>query len=282
MLAVAPGLLASTLLGCLVIAWLPPPAGLAVCLGGLGAAALLAAGGMEDRAVRVLHRARALTAVEDRLLAPAVALLCAAGIGPPAITILRATGRGNHRIAARAAGRRCVLVTAALIREVHKGRLPADQAAAVVAAAVGRLDQDATRFDLAVALWLLPWRLVGAACAGVGGAVGWLPLTRFGWRLRFVVATVAVAQEVAAGRPVVGLVVAVVVALTHLAPRWRHAAEHRTQLDADRFVLEHGLGDPLGRFLRRRPTHPDALERVRRLPGPTTRPRLSLVPTARQ
>jgi hypothetical protein len=275
-LAVAPGLLASTLLTLPVLAWLPAPAGLAVCLGGLTVMVLLGAGRLEDPAVRWLHGGRAATSAEAALLGPAVAVLCGAGVGPPPVSI-RVAGRDEHRVAARAVGRRCVLVTAGLVRAVHRGRLPADQAAAIIAAAVGRHHTGATRFDLAGAFWLLPWRLVSAVASGVGRSVAALPLVGFAWRVRVVVATVAVVQSVTAGHPAVGMVVAVFVTLTYLAPRWRQAAERRTQLAADRFVIEHGLADPLSRVLRRARLDPGTLERIRGLAGPARRPALSLV-----
>jgi hypothetical protein len=42
-------------------------------------------------------------------------------------------------------------------------------------------------------------------------------------------------------------------------------------------VADHGFGDALARFLRRRPPEPRTLERVHRLTGPAARPSLALV-----
>jgi len=109
------------------------------------------------------------------------------------------------------------------------------------------------------------------------GPAGWLPLTQFAWRVRFVVAAVAAAQSVADGRIAVGMVVAVFIPLTYLAPRWQRRWDVRSQHDSDRFVADHELGDALGRFLRRCPPEPRTLERIHRLTGPVVRPSLALV-----
>src|SRR5665647_2266788 len=95
----------------------------------------------------------------------------------------------------------------------------------------------------------------------IARTVGWLPLTQFAWRIRFVVAAVAVAQSVADGRIAAGMVVAVFIPLTYLAPRWQRRWDMRSQDDSDRFVADHELGDALGRFLRRCPPEPRTLER---------------------
>jgi hypothetical protein len=156
-------------------------------------------------------------------------------------------------------------------------QLPADQTAGVIAAAVGRIRVGQTRFDIAVEFWTIPWQIVRAVALAVAKTVSWFPLTKFAWRIRFVVATVAAAQSVADGRIAAGVVVAVFIALTYLAPRWQRQWDVRSQDDSDRFVADHGLGDALGRFLRRCPPEPRTLERIHRLTGPAVRPSLALV-----
>jgi len=104
-----------------------------------------------------------------------------------------------------------------------------------------------------------------------------LPVARFAWRIRFVVATVAAAQSVADGRIAAGVVVAVFIALTYLAPRWQRQWDRRSQDDSDQYVADHELGLPLSRFLRRCPPEPRNLERIHRLTGPAVRPSLALV-----
>jgi len=157
------------------------------------------------------------------------------------------------------------------------GQLPADQAAGVIAAAVGRIRLGQNRCDVAVEFWTIPWQLVRAVALAIAKTVGWLPLTRFAWRIRFVVAAVAAAQSVADGRIAGGVVVAVFIALTYLAPRWQRQWDLGSQDDSDRFVSDHELGDGLARFLRRCPPAPRTLERIHRLTGPVVRPSLALV-----
>jgi hypothetical protein len=180
-------------------------------------------------------------------------------------------------ISAGAAGRRSVVVSAGLLQAAQMGQLAADQAAGLIAAAVGRIRLGQTRFDVGVEFWTIPWQLVRAVCLAIAKTVGWLPLTRFAWRIRFVVAAVAVAQSVVDGRSAGGVVVAVFVALTYLAPRWHRQWELRSRDDSDRFVADHELGEALARFLRRCPPEPRTLERIRSLTGPPVSPSLALV-----
>ena len=147
----------------------------------------------------------------------------------------------------------------------------------MIAAAVGRIRLGQTRFDVAVDFWTIPWQLVRAVCLVIARTIGLLPLTQFAWRIRFVVAAIAVAQSVADSRIAAGLVVAVSIALTYLAPEWQRNWRMRSQDDSDRFVAEHGFGNALGRFLRQWPPEPRTLQRIHRLTGPLARPSLALV-----
>jgi hypothetical protein len=274
-LARSPGLVVSTVLTCMVGALLPPLPGLTLFAGGLGLAAVLCAGGLEQPAVRLLGRARVLSEAEAAALAPAIALLCQKGLGPPAVELYARDGEVG--ISAGAAGRRSVVVSAGLLQAAQLGQLPVDQAAGVIAAAVGRIRLGQTRFDVAVEFWTIPWQLVRAVWLGIAKVVGMFPLTQFAWRIRFVVGAVAVVQSMADGRIAAGAVVAVFIALTYLAPRWQRRWDRRSQDDADRFVAEHELGDGLVRFLRRCPSELRTLERIHRLIGPVVRPSLALV-----
>jgi hypothetical protein len=274
-LARAPGLFVSTVLTCLVGAVLPLLPALTLFAGGMALLVVLCAGWLERPAIRLLGRARVLSEAEAEALAPAIALLCQKGLGAPVIELYARDGEVG--ISAGAAGRRSIVVSAGLLQATQLGQLPADQAAGVIAAAVGRIRLGQTRFDVAVELWTIPWQLVRAVALAIAKTIGLIPLTRFAWRIRFVVAAVAVAQAVADGRIASGLVVAVFIALTYLAPRWQRQWALRSQDDSDRFVAEHGFGDALGRFLRRCPPAPRTLERVHRLTGPVVRPSLVLV-----
>jgi hypothetical protein len=274
-LARSPGLVVSTMLTCMVGALLPPLPGLTLFAGGLALAAVLCAGGLEQPAVRLLGRARVLSEAEAAALAPAIALLCQKGIGPPVVGFYARDGEVG--ICAGAAGRHSVVVSSGLLQAAQLGQLPADQAAGVIAAAVGRIRLGQTRLDVAVEFWTIPWQLVRAVWLAIAKTVGWLPLTRFAWRIRFVVAAVAAAQSVADGRIAGGVVVAVFIALTYLAPRWQRQWDLGSQDDSDRFVSNHELGDGLARFLRRCPPAPRTLARIHRLTGPVVRPSLALV-----
>jgi hypothetical protein len=274
-LARSPGLVVSTVLTCMVGALLPPLPGLTLFLGGLALTVVLCAGGLERPVVRLLGRARVLSEVEAAALAPAIALLCQKGLGPPAVELYARDGEVG--IGAGAAGRRSVVVSAGLLQAAQMGQLPADQAAGVIAAAVGRIRLGQTRFDIAMEFWTIPWQLVRAVCLAIAKAVGVFPLTRFAWRIRFVVAAIALAQSVADDRIAAGLVVAAFIALTYIAPRWQRQRDIRSQADSDRFVADHELGDALGRFLRRCPSEPRTFERIHRLTSPYVRPSLSLV-----
>jgi hypothetical protein len=277
-LARSPGLLVSTVLTCMVGALLPPLLGLTLFVGGLALMAVLCAGGLERPAVRLLGDARALSEAEAAALAPAIALLCQKGLGPPAVKLY--AQEGEVGISASPAGRRSIVVSTGLMQAAQLGQLPADQAAGVIAAAVGRIRLRQTRFDVAVEFWTIPWQLVRAVALAITKTVGWLPLTQFAWRIRFVVAAVAAAQSVADGRIAAGMVVTLFIALTYMAPRWRCQWDIASQDDSDRFVADHELGDALGRFLRRCPPESRTLERIHRLTAPDVRPSLSLVVSA--
>ncbi|HEY5180732.1 MAG TPA: hypothetical protein VIJ07_13350 [Dermatophilaceae bacterium] len=281
-LARSPGLLVSTVLTFMVGALLPPLPALTLFLGGLALTILLCAGGLERPAVRLLGRARVFSEAEAVALAPAIALLCQKGIGPPVVELYARDGEVG--ISAGAAGRHSVVVSSGLLQAAQLDQLPADQAAGVIAAAVGRIRLGQTSFDVAAEVWTIPWQLVRAVCLAIAKTIGLLPLTQFAWRIRFVVAAVAVTQSVPDGRIAGGVVVAVFIALKYVAPRWQPQWDMRSQDDSDRFVADHDLGDALGRFLRRCPPEPRTLERIHHLTGPVVRPSLARVdirPTSR-
>jgi hypothetical protein len=274
-LARSPGLLVSTVLTCMVGALLQPLPGLTLFTGGLALMVVLCAGGLERPAVRLLGRARVFSEAEAVALAPAIALLCQKGLGPPVVELYARDGEVG--ISAGAAGRHSVVVTSGLLQAAQLGQLPADQAAGVIAASVGRIRLGQTRFDVAVEFWTIPWQLMRAVNLAIAKIVVMLPLTQFAWRIRFVVAAVAVVQSVTDGRIEAGVVVAVFIVLSYMAPRWEHEWDERSQDDTDRFVAFHELGDALGLFLRRCPPEPRTLERIHHLTGPVVRPALALV-----
>ncbi|HYN64420.1 MAG TPA: hypothetical protein VES36_07445, partial [Candidatus Limnocylindrales bacterium] len=219
-MARAPALFVSTVVTCMVGALLPSLAGLALFGGGLALTIVLCMGGLERPAVRLMSRARGLSDAEAGALAPAIVFLCRRSLGPPAVELYARDGEVG--ISAFTAGRHSVVVSAGLLHAVQLGQLPADQAAAVIAAAVGRIRLGQTRFDLATEFWTVPWELARGVCLAIAMTVGQVPLARFAWRIRFVIAAAAVAEAVADGQIAVGLVVALFVALTYRATSWQH------------------------------------------------------------
>src|SRR5450631_1301740 len=84
-LARSPGLVVSTVLTCMIGALLPPLPGLTLFVGGLALTVVLCAGCLERPAVLLLGHARGLSEAEAAALAPAIALLCQKGLGPPSV-----------------------------------------------------------------------------------------------------------------------------------------------------------------------------------------------------
>lgn len=257
--AVAPACLFSAGLVCLVAAALPPTAAAAFSTFGLMLAGMSAAGRFEPEAIRVLHRARVPVAWEERVLGPAVAMLCHRGLGPPVIRLYVAAG---ERVSVWACGRRGVVVTRGLVLALSEGRIQDEEVAALMAHAVGVHAAGSGRFDLPIEVSTLPWRLVGVPFLRFGRVLTSLPLLAFAWRLRGVVVAIALVQAAADGR-VTGIGPLVVLTLvSYAAPASARAFARRVDDAADRFVVEHDLGPPWAELLRRQPPSARSLERL--------------------
>lgn len=191
-LARAPGVAVSTVLTPALVSVLPGPLPWALSLAGVVTVTGLLAGAREPAAVRTLFGARALTAAERAALAPAIVLLCQRGLGPPLVRLWLQPG--VRTVCARGAGRRSVLVSAELISQVRLGRLPPDQAAAVIAHAAGLVRVGAVRSEVALEVWSIPWRFLRGLGGAAADASGRLPLVRLMWRARFVVGLIALGQ----------------------------------------------------------------------------------------
>lgn len=88
----------------------------------------------------------------------------------------------------------------------------------------------AHRLDVAVALLALPWEVAAAVGGAALRCVTGLPLVGWAWRVRFVVAGIAVAQTAMAGHFVLAAVILVLATLSYVMPWWRArwlAAVHR-------------------------------------------------------
>ncbi|WP_141821495.1 hypothetical protein [Humibacillus xanthopallidus] len=265
-LADAAGVAVSTVLTAALTSLLPGPLPWVAFLGVLSMTVGLLTGAGERVAVRALHGARPLTQAEWAALAPAIVLLCQSGVGPPLVRLWLKPGAGT--MSARGAGRRSVLVSAGLVAQVRLGRLPPDQAAAVVGHAAGLVRVGAVRSDLALELWTIPWRSLRGIGVSVAHACGRLPLVRLMWRARFVVGLIALGQGVTAGQPeaaVAGSLSAALVALSYLLPHWERARSAHEQAIGDEQVARAGLAPALAAFLLRQSRSAATFERIHAL-----------------
>ncbi len=182
-------------------------------------ALLLGAG--EAPAIRTLFRARDLSSAEAAALAPAVALVYQRGVPMDALRLQ--VQDGVVPIVAGGAGRRTVVVSAGLVAAVRDRQLPVDQAAAMLGHAACVVLRGAVRSDPALEFWTLPWQALRALAKGLSRAFRWLPLARWAWRGRFILAAIAAAQAAAAQQWLVATVIALAGALSYLVSLWERA-----------------------------------------------------------
>lgn len=275
MLTRGPGVLVSTVLTCLVRALLPPWAGLCLFVGGLVTAGLLATGRCEPQVLRLRYGARSPTPWEALVLAPAGAVLTHREMGPPDV---RLYVRECGGVGAWAAGRHGVVVSTGLVEKLDLDQIDEREAAALLTFVAGLLRSSSPRFDLVLEFWTLPWQLMLGVGTAIGAMLATLPLVEFAWRIRFVVATIAVVQSISAGRVASGVLIAGFVAATYLVPRWRRAWIGRVEKAADRFVCERGLAKPWATFLAGQSGSPTMRARLHRITGTTQLPGVALVP----
>ena len=84
----------------------------------------------------------------------------------------------------------------------------------------------AGRFDVAYQWFTWPWQVLAASAAGFAHGMTRLPLIGVAWRLRIVVAGIAVWQTVVAGQRAATVGIFVVIGLTYLLP-WTRARYER-------------------------------------------------------
>ena len=218
--ATLPHLIASALISLVLWACLPPAIGFGVLVAWLVVSGALAAGLLEGPAVRLLWRARPPSAVAARELATAWQEAAA-------ITDLRGlqlwVGGSGHP--AFAVGPHHLVLAQPLVDRYRAGRLTRDDIVRLILHADGRRRRGYPRFDLLLAFWTWPWDLIRGACIGFGRLLRWIPLVDFAWRIRFIVAAVAVVQETLAGRPGLAAIIGSFIALTYLTPACRRAWE---------------------------------------------------------
>ena len=116
------------------------------------------------------------------------------------------------------AGRRHLIVPAAWIGRTD---LPA-----LLTRARQRQLVSAGRFDVAYQWFTWPWQLLAAMVGGFAQGITWLPLIGFAWRMRLVVAGIALWRTAVAGQHSATAGIVVVIGLTYLL-RWTRARHER-------------------------------------------------------
>jgi hypothetical protein len=256
-----PALLVSGLLWLLVLAVLPPALGLLGFLAGGALVAVLAIGGLEQQAVRLLTGSRTATVAERAVLASVLHAHGATGLPDGAVYVRRASG--DQGPPALVVGCSSLVVTPWLVEATDRGWISREEAAAIVAHAGARHDAGRHRREVAVLAFTTPWRGIMAVARRVGRVFGWFPLMRFAWSMRGGVGAVAVVQSVMEGRAPAGALAGVFVALTYLVPAATRARELELEAEADHQLVARGLGRPLAGLLRR--LAPVSIERLQRL-----------------
>jgi hypothetical protein len=256
-----PALLVSGLLWLMVLAVLPPALGLLGFLAGGALVAVLAIGGLEQQAVRLLTGSRAATEAERAVLASV--LHTHGGTGLPHVVASVRRAPGDQTPPALVVGRSSMVVTPWLVEATYRGRISREEAAAIVAHAGARHDAGRHRLEVAVLVFTTPWRGILAVARRVGGGFGWFPFMRFAWSVRGVVGAVAVVQSAMEGRAPTGALAGVFVALTYLVPAAARARELELEAEADRQLVARGRGQVLAGLLRR--LAPVSIERLQRL-----------------
>lgn len=273
-LAVGPDVAASATLTWLLTCLLPVPISGAVTVAAILVTVAAMSSRCEPAVAKLLLAARRARPAERADLAPTLTRLCRAGLGPPVIDL---RVRRADAITAIGAGRRTVVISAGLITAVADGRLPADQAAAVMAHAASLVRAGLVRSDLLLGLWCLPVRLLRAVAS---------PATRLGhrsrsavlaWRARGLVVAVAIAQAATGSQ--VGLAggLLAIGALSYATPAWRRRWSGLLVQAGDAAVARAGLAVELAGFLRRCASTPDIRARLRALAPTRPAPELGLV-----
>ncbi len=245
-----PAVVASCLLWVIALALVPPAVALLAFLAGVAVLVLFAVGVGECTAVRLLCASRSATPTEEQALAPLAARLAILGIARGREVLIRSRV-GPRTPHAQLVGGGALVVTPWLVEAPARGRLSLDEAVAIVVHADARHRAENPRAEVLMLVVTLPYRGILAIAAVVANAVSWVPFLSFAWSVRGVVGVIAVAQQSAEGRPLLGVFAGTVVALTYLVPAASRAMAARVEAAADAAVVEHGLGPVLAHMLRR-------------------------------
>jgi hypothetical protein len=262
MVTIGPALLGSAVLTPIVIALLPPPVNAVLFLASCGMVTALTMRRLEEPAVKLLTRSREATEGEWRVLRPV--LIGLGGLEADVLGVYIRRTPGPTTPTAAVLGRGSLVVPPEFVGAVYRGSVTVEEAAAVIAHAVGTHRAARHRCEVAVLAATAPWRAVGAVLQAVGHACARLPLVRAAWTLRGVVGVICIVRSVGEGRAAGGLLAGAVIALTYLMPAATRALRQRIDVAGDIFVVERGLGGALAGLLRRR-GYPAAIERWQRL-----------------
>lgn len=270
--AVLPPLMAAGLMN-LMLLWALPPAGRAGLLSLMAIVSVaLVTGVGESIAVRLLFVARRPRQAEQLELRLLVSDLRNIGLGPPITELFIAQRPGAPRTLA--AGRHSVVLSRELVSAIAAQHLRRREAVAVVAHAAEMVLSGMNRQDLVLRVWMLPCLLLKTLGRPLSALLG------FAWRLRALVVVVAAWRSfvgdvpgpdstsgVTTGCALVGLLV-----LTYIGPRLARNWRDHVVAQADRGVVDRGLGVDLANFLRRRAPTPRDSVRIVRLDPPKQLP----------
>lgn len=280
-LMIGPPILVSAALYLVALASMPAPVAVAAAALLTGVLGVLACGAGEGAAIWVLWGGRRLRGEELEDLGAALTVLCRAGLGPPVVEL---RVRRDPAVAAFGVGRRTVMMSAGLVAAIADGRMPTEQAAAVLAHAAAIVRSGVLRHDPLLALGSLPWRALAMLAAAVSRPLRRVPVVALVWRARAVVVTVAAAQAIADDHAALAVLLAAIGSVSYGLPIARRRWAALIARIGDAGVVEAGLGHSLAALLDAGATTPTARARVCRLDAIARTPRpLGLVghnPTA--
>jgi hypothetical protein len=241
---------ASTSMTCAVGAVLPPLPGLVLFTLGMFLVCLLLVGRMEPLIVRVVYGGAPLTAEDHHALGPVLAVLSSNGLGPP--TVRYWVRHGSPSDGPSTVGRRSVVVSRGLIAAISSGVVGVERAATLLAQAAGLVRGGATRGDLIIRFWTLPWVLLTYGMVRAARGFGVLPLVRLTWRARWLLTVAAAAQAMVESHVALACLVVGVGAISYLWPRWVRAWQTECQVLGDEAAAAlrssmPGAGEALGR-----------------------------------
>jgi len=248
--AVSVPIVASTSMTCAVGAVLPPLPGLVLFTLGVVFGCLLLVGRMEPVVVRVVCGGAPLTAEDHRALGPVLGVLSSHGLGAPTVRFWVRPGSSSD--GPISVGRRSVLVSRGLIAAISSGEVGVERAATLFAQAAGLVRGGATRGDLFIRFWTLPWVLLTSGMMRAARGVGVLPLVLMTWKARWLLTVVAAAQAMAESHVALAGLVVGIGAISYLWPRWVRGWQTECQVLGDEAAAAvrastPGAGDALGR-----------------------------------